>query len=124
MRAAIAVVGIICGAGFLLLSRGEQPVIPEIVRGDAHVVLTETGFEPREIHVLKGQSVTFTTSRSVPFWPASDSHPNHRLYSAFDPKRPVPPAEDWSFVFDTAGMWEYHDHLRSYFTGVVYVSEK
>lgn len=124
MRVAFVVVGIICGIGFLLLAQNDQQLVPEPVPGDAHIVLTDSGFEPRKIHVLKGAAITFSTTRTVPFWPASDSHPNHLLYREFDPKQPLKPGEDWRFVFETPGTWEFHDHLRSYFTGVVYVSEK
>jgi plastocyanin len=87
------------------------------------IVLTEEGFEPREIHITKGTKVTFTTTRQNQFWPASNLHPSHEIYPEFDPKYPLEPTESWSFVFDKPGVWRFHDHIRSYFTGTIYVDE-
>jgi len=89
----------------------------------ADVLLTDKGFQPREIVLKKGGVVTFSTSRDKPFWPASDLHPSHGIYPEFDPGRPLLPSESWSFTFDKVGEWNMHDHLRSYFTGTIYVVE-
>lgn len=85
------------------------------------VVLTEDGFVPRDIRINAGTVVTFATDRGYRYWPASNSHPAHNLYPVFDPLRPIEPSETWSFTFDQPGAWGYHDHVRSYFTGTVYV---
>lgn len=87
----------------------------------AEVVLTERGFQPSEITVKQGTEVTFSTNANRPFWPASNLHPSHEIYSAFDPKRPIAANETWSFVFDQVGDWNMHDHIRSYFTGTIHV---
>lgn len=87
------------------------------------VVLTDAGFEPRDFSIKRGGTVTFSTDRDVPFWPASNVHPDHSLYPAFDPKRPLGQDETWTFTFDEAGDWGFHDHVRSYFSGTVYVVE-
>jgi plastocyanin len=87
------------------------------------VVLTEHGFVPSESTIKLGGTVTFSTDRDVSFWPASNLHPDHGLYPDFDPKRPLDPSETWAFTFKRAGDWAYHDHLRSYFTGVIHVVE-
>jgi len=55
------------------------------------ITLTESGFEPTSTTVKLGDSVTFTSKRGKPFWPASDLHPSHELYPQFDPKRPIDP---------------------------------
>ena len=85
------------------------------------VVLTNDGFEPRSVRIRNGTAVTFSTSRGSPFWPASSLHPNHKIYPEFDPRRPVSSDETWKFVFDQPGVWRYHDHIHSYFTGTIYV---
>lgn len=95
---------------------------PEAVQS-ATVVLEEKGFEPREITIKKGTTVTFTTSRNKPFWPASNLHPSHTIYPEFDPMHPLQPSETWEFTFDRPGDWAYHDHLRSYYVGTVHVIE-
>lgn len=85
------------------------------------IILADRGFEPRYIRISKGTKVTFATTRSNQFWPASNEHPTHSIYGEFDPKRPLEANESWSFVFEKEGGWSYHDHIRSYFTGRVYV---
>ncbi len=87
------------------------------------VILTDAGFVPQYIRIRRGTMVTFTTTRSDEFWPASNPHPSHSIYPAFDPKVPIQPNDSWSFTFDRVGVWGYHDHIRSYFTGIVQVDE-
>src|SRR5260221_12536888 len=53
------------------------------------VTLGDTGFEPTTLTIKQEDSVTFTSKRGKPFWPASDLHPTHELYPQFDPKRPI-----------------------------------
>jgi plastocyanin len=88
------------------------------------VVLTESGFDPAELQISQGTTVVFTTTAHRHFWPASNLHPSHEIYSAFDPKRPLAPEEEWGFVFNEAGEWGFHDHIRSYYQGVIYVEAR
>lgn len=87
------------------------------------IELTEDGFRPSAISIKKGATVTFTTSRGKPFWPASDLHPTHTIYAAFDPKEPVQPDTNWSFKFEKAGEWKFHDHLFPYYRGTIRVTD-
>lgn len=98
----------------------EEPVVKPI--GTVYkVVLTADGFQPEEIDIVFGEIVEWTTTRDQFFWPASDLHPTHLLYSAFDPQEPIGKEETWGFRFDKEGEWKYHDHLAPYFTGTVRV---
>lgn len=92
-------------------ARGEEEVV---------VVLTDAGFEPQHVQVSRGTIVTFTTNRKNQFWPASNLHPSHTIYPEFDPGRPIAASSSWSFT-PREGVWGYHDHVRSYFTGTLYV---
>ena len=85
------------------------------------IELRKDGFHPEILYINRGDVVQFTSIRGLPFWPASDAHPTHSVYTAFDPKRPLAPEETWEFTFDTRGEWEYHDHLYSFFTGTIIV---
>lgn len=85
------------------------------------VTRTETGFSPKELHIQKGDLVTFTSTRAIPYWPASDYHPSHGRYPAFDPGHELGPDETWTFVFDKAGVWSMHDHLDATVTGTIFV---
>jgi len=85
------------------------------------VTLTEGGFVPSLITIQTGDTVRFVSTAGKYFWPASDPHPVHSYYSAFDPRRPIAPQESWSYRFDTPGTWKFHDHLAAYYTGEVTV---
>lgn len=88
------------------------------------IVLTEDGFDPANIEIGLGDEIVFTTTRDELFWPASNVHPTHRLYPAFDPEEPIDSDASWSFVFDQTGEWRFHDHLSPIFTGVITVVEE
>lgn len=85
------------------------------------IVLTDAGFRPERVVVDAGTTLVFTTSRDKPFWPASNSHPSHSLYPEFDSVEPIAVDAEWSFVIDKKGVWGFHDHIRSYYAGVVRV---
>lgn len=85
------------------------------------ISMTEKGFEPEEIIVSIGTKVTFINKDKVFRWPASDLHPTHTIYLAFDSKAPMKPGDFWEFTFDKAGVWNYHDHLSPFLTGKIVV---
>lgn len=87
------------------------------------VVLEEKGFVPEKLSIARGDVVVFRSNRGYEHWPASNLHPTHNLYPAFDPKRPLAADETWAFQFTEVGTWEFHDHLNSPFTGVITVTE-
>lgn len=87
------------------------------------VELREEGFVPATLVVRRGTTVTFSTARGKPFWPASDIHPTHSIYSEFDPRKPVEHGDSWTFQFDRAGEWRYHDHLAPGERGTIVVKD-
>ena len=91
---------------------------------DYTVELREEGFYPQELTIQKGQTVGFITKKNKEFWPASNIHPSHTIYSEFDSGEPVEPQESWSFQFDKVGTWKYHKHLASYYTGTIIVFDE
>ena len=56
--------------------------------GNHTIVLSDEGFYPEEITIQKGEVVRFVTERDKEFWPASNLHPTHEIYSEFDSKEP------------------------------------
>lgn len=86
-----------------------------------YIQLTEEGFLPSFIIIAKGDRIVFSTTRSEMFWPASDLHPTHAIYPAFDPQQPIDPKKSWSFTFDKSGTWKYHDHITSVYRGTITV---
>jgi len=99
------------------------------------VKITDNGFEPKEIEIVRGTRVTWINESNRPSWPASDIHPTHRLYPGsgiekcgtpeedkiFDSCKGLAPGESWSFIFQEIGEWSYHDHLNPSFVGKIIV---
>ncbi len=90
-------------------------------QSEVSIVLTDAGFRPERVIVDVDTTLIFTTTRDKPFWPGSNPHPSHTLYPELDPKDAIPANASWIFVAEQPGVWGYHDHIRSYFTGVVIV---
>jgi hypothetical protein len=92
--------------------------------GEREFILREDGWHPRSIVVEPGETVTFVNQSKHTFWPASNNHPAHDLYAEFDAGKPIAPGESWSFTFDRPGKWLFHDHLRSFYKGTIYVGQE
>lgn len=99
-------------------------VTPEIQgEATATIVRTESGYEPKELTVKKGDIVLWTNQSGEFHWPASDLHPTHGIYPEFDPLKPIAEGEEWKFKFDKVGVWKFHDHIRANKVGTITVVE-
>ncbi|RME56614.1 hypothetical protein D6779_10310 [Candidatus Parcubacteria bacterium] len=113
-------------------------VSPQAPSGaQAVITYTDEGFSPPTLTVQKGTKVVFENKSSREMWPASAVHPTHTVYpgsgiekcgtpeasTIFDACGGIAPGESWSFVFQEAGTWKYHDHLAPGNTGTIIVIE-
>jgi len=126
MKKIVILIIIIVGAYFVIKS-ATKPSMPisqilenkTSVTKESIITYTDTGYSPSTLEIKAGETVTFKNESSQSMWPASAMHPNHRDYpttggclgSTFDACQGVQPGENWSFKFDIAGNWKYHDHL-------------
>ena len=132
----IAVIVIIAAglAGFFLFRNTEAPISSPIISPSPSVeqnvvVYTDAGYSPSTLRIKKGETVIFKNQSSRQMQPASAVHPIHRGYpttggcigSTFDACRQIQPGNSWSFKFDIAGSWKYHDHLSPGDTGTIVV---
>lgn len=93
------------------------------------VTYANAGYSPNTITIKAGETVNFKNSSSQSMWTASGVHPTHRLYpttggcigSTFDACKGIQPGNSWSFKFDIAGTWKYHNHLSPSDTGTIVV---
>jgi len=101
---------------------GDEAAVPKntvIFNGDA--------FVPNILKIKVGETVTFRNESALQTWPASAMHPTHKAYpttggcisSTFDACRELARDESWSFKFDVAGSWKYHDHLNPKIFGTI-----
>lgn len=80
-------------------------------------------FSPAVVTVKVGDTVTWTNEGDSSAWVASDPHPVHTGYLGFDAKAPIGPGGTYSFTFEKAGSWNYHNHLHPEAKGTVIVTE-
>lgn len=93
------------------------------------VDITSSGFSPRVLTINVGDTVKFVNQDSKAHWPASAIHPTHKLYpegggcigSKFDACQSIGQGESYSFTFNIAGNWDYHDHVNPALTGTIVV---
>ncbi len=122
VRACVLGIGIIAVlALFVLWLHSPDGPVDLTGQSEVTVTLTSSGFVPQDLYVSRNTKVTFRSTVARQFWPASNLHPFHTIYPAFDPKRPLDPNETWSFVFDKDGRWNYHDHMNPVVTGSIIV---
>ena len=88
------------------------------------VTLEADGFHPATLVITEGETVVFKTDTDESFWPASNVHPTHTAYPAFDPKKPIERNGTWSFTFTEAGTYAFHDHIKSIFEGEIIVEKQ
>lgn len=97
------------------------PVLPQSQPKIERVIsYTDFGFSPSPLTILRGETVIFVNESSRDVWPASAMHPTHAVYpttggclgSTFDACRSLAPGEEWSFTFEIAGSWGYHNHVN------------
>lgn len=105
-------------------TQAQEPVAQENV-----VTYTDDGYSPAVLKVKVGDTVVFKNAGSGTMRVASADHPTHKVYpttggclgSTFDACKSIGPQESWSFRFDLAGSWRYHNHFHPSFTGTITV---
>jgi len=104
-------------------SSGEEQVLPPDILV-VEVVYDGSSYSPSEVNILVGDIVIFKNESEKSFWPASNNHPTHTIYSEFDSKKSSPAGESFQFKFEQAGSWGFHDHLNPSVGGTINVSER
>ena len=103
----------------------------------ATIRITETGYSPQSVTIAKGGTVTWINDSDRPDWPATAQHPTHEKYpgssitkcntaqasTIFDACKALAKGESYSFTFNEAGEWPFHDHVEVKTFGKVIVTE-
>lgn len=118
----LAVVGIgyyaLAGNGSSGEIAQETPLVENEEIEENTVIYQQSGFTPETTTVDVGTTVTFINRSSKPMWVGSDPHPAHTDYPDFDQLRD---GGEYSFTFNEAGSYPYHNHLFPSDTGTVIV---
>ncbi len=91
-------------------------------------------FSPAEVAIKVGGTVTFESESGSSMWVASGPHPAHTGYSGTTQQQHCPDTSNaafdqcatgnsFTFAFQKAGVWPYHDHLNAGAFGKVTVIE-
>lgn len=124
------ILAVVVLGGYLLLNQPSSLPASDLNNpAPVAVVYTDSGYAPVAVEIKVGDTVAFQNKSSQAMWTASAMHPTHAVYpvtggcigSAFDACKGVQPGDSWSFKFDVAGSWEYHDHLNPKYFGTVVV---
>ena len=105
-------------------SSSETPTEPTtITKGGSQFTVTYTadGFVPKRIEIDVNDRVRFLNESSGNIKAASNIHPTHQIYPEFDSNGPIRPGASWTFTFDDAGFWRYHNHIEPRHGGLVVV---
>ncbi|TAL19179.1 hypothetical protein EPN90_04395 [Patescibacteria group bacterium] len=140
----IIIAVVVIGGGYFLL-KGKQPAAPSYnapvstaatpkttptAPAEKNVVTySDSGYSPKTLNIKTGETVTFKNTSSRAMWTASAVHPSHAAYpttggciaSTFDACVSIRPGASWTFKFDLAGSWKYHNHVNPADTGTIVV---
>ena len=83
------------------------------------VTYTAEGFSPATITISAGETVRFVSAEGLPMRVASNPHPAHTDFSEFDQRGA---GNEYSFTFEKAGTYHYHNHQRPAEEGTVIVN--
>lgn len=114
IAAALLVVGV-----FAVLSRSDSGTsdnannnaIPENVES-GQISITDKGFNPATITIKVGQAVTWTNDGKKQHQIASDPHPTDDALADLNDDAPLLTGDSFSYVFEEAGTYTYHDELN------------
>ncbi|MEK7540140.1 MAG: plastocyanin/azurin family copper-binding protein [Patescibacteria group bacterium] len=116
---------------------GNANTPPALEVGNFTVEVTAAGYAPQNLTIKKGSTVTWVNKTSTPNWPATAQHPTHDKYPGssitkcgtgeaediFDACKGLEEGQSFSFTFNEAGEWAYHEHLTVKMFGKITVVE-
>lgn len=125
--------------GWQRLPKTGSQVEPSGIKYETYTVeMTQSGFSPSPLTINIGDSVKFITLDDGSYWPASAMHPTHKVYPGsdikkcgtseqdgiFDACKWLPQGQSFTFTFNQAGTWGYHDHLNAKLFGKIIVNNR
>ncbi len=84
----------------------------EVAAESALVSVNDKAFEPATVKIKVGQGVTWTNDGKKNHQIASDPHPTDDALPELNDDIPLEPGDSFSYVFDEAGTYTYHDELN------------
>jgi len=85
------------------------------------IIIRNFQFEPNNLVIKLGDTVTWTNQDSLNHIVASNPHPVHTDLPGFE-SGTLRPGDSYTYTFNKEGAWSYHCHLHSTMTGTVTVN--
>lgn len=104
-----------------MANNNQNPAQTTVPQSPNTIIYTDNGFSPGTITVKVGTPVTFINQSSEDMWVASNPHPIHTDLSGFDEKQSVSNGGSYTYTFEKAGTWGFHNHKNPTMTGTVIV---
>jgi|GEM_PF-451603 plastocyanin len=106
-------------------SKGKGGTAALLAAAPGQVSVTNDGFIPATIRVKVGQAVTWTDTDSSAHTVASDPYPSDNTLPGLNSEQNLITTNDqYTFVFQKAGTYTYHDDRNPYtFAGTVIVTQ-
>ncbi len=95
-----------------------KPVVTQPSNPVVNVVLTNTGFLPKNITLKAGTKVIWVNKSGKTATVSSDDHPTHRLYPFLNLGE-FADGSSVQVVVEKAGKYSYHNHLNASETGII-----
>jgi len=74
-------------------------------------IYSYTDWQPTDLTIYVGDTITFINRDSELHWPGADPHPTHSSLPAFDALGGISEGQSYSHTFQTPGIFSHHDHL-------------
>lgn len=121
--AAVVIVGVVTGTLVVRHhDKTQEAIISTTTQAPAMVSITASGFVPATVHVSAGQTVEWTNTDSRhEHAVASDPYPTDTILPGLNSKGGLQKGNSYTYIFETAGTYTYHDTLNPALEGTVIV---
>lgn len=122
LAVAVLLVAAIIIFGVLKLADDRVEEVPVRESQEAVITITADGFVPESIDIQPGDKVVWTNKDTDPHAVASNSHLEHDILPDLKSDT-LGPDESYTYVFEEAGIFEFHDEYKPEHNAVITVGE-
>jgi plastocyanin len=108
----------------LTMFNKKEDTVKAVETNVAYIAITDSGFEPAELKITSGMTVTWRNKTEAPHQVASNPYPAHTDLPELFSETYIQPTGEYSYTFATAGTFGYHDYLNPDLSGKVIVADK
>ena len=121
-----SLIGLLFVAAVFVVLKNNNKSVQESTRpapavATAKVSIKSSGFFPGTVKVKVNSDVLWTNEDSAGHSVVSNPHPSHTDLPGLNSKANISQNGTYSYRFDTAGTYKYHDDVNPTFNGVVIV---